>query len=176
MANAVDILVAYQFIKQLSKPWEDWQAFELGLIDKNGKRIRKTKSPEEKRAYPRWKVLVANIKRFLDKIPGGRTRLGSFAASLWLLKEEKNVEDIEVLEKAFEEYLETKDLLIEMEENSKQINTLDKGRYKLTETSEIFFINETNSIGTAFRKPLFEIEDNVTGKKKLVTADELEEF
>lgn len=89
-SSAVDLFVAYQFVKLLSTPWEETDAYKLGIIDEKGeilKRRRQLRTSEEKKAYTIFHTLVWNIKRILDKLPPSRTRLGSFAASLWLLKE-----------------------------------------------------------------------------------------
>jgi hypothetical protein len=94
MSSAVDLFVAYQFVKVLSTPWEETDAYKLGIIDKNGnilKKRRTLRTNDEKKAYTIFHTLVWNVKRLLDKLPLGRTRLGSFAASLWLLKEHHEV-------------------------------------------------------------------------------------
>lgn len=90
MAGAIDIFVAYQFVKMLTTDWEDTDAFTLGIIDKNGnllKKHRELKTREEKKAYTVFHRLVWNIKRLLEKLPAGKTKMGSFAAGLWMLKE-----------------------------------------------------------------------------------------
>ena len=46
--------VAYKFIKILSMPWEDTDAFKFGIIDKDGKVLKKMKdlrTSEEKKSY-----------------------------------------------------------------------------------------------------------------------------
>lgn len=87
MASATDLILIYQFIKRLTTPFEQTEAFKLGLIDKKGKLLKKAETSEEKDAYGYFDRLVFNIKRLLGKIPGGESRLGSFAAALWLIKE-----------------------------------------------------------------------------------------
>lgn len=62
-------------------------AFRLGLIDKDGKAIRKPRTTEEKSAFTSFHRLVFNLKRLLSQIPLGRTRIASYAAALYLLKE-----------------------------------------------------------------------------------------
>jgi hypothetical protein len=75
--------------------WENWDAYKLGIIDENGKRIKSVKldNPEKKNAYTPFVRLGANIKRLLTKIPGGGTKLGSFAAALFLIKEKYQLTD-----------------------------------------------------------------------------------
>lgn len=93
MSNKIaDILLIYQFIKRLTTPFDKTEAFELGLIDKNGKRLKKAETKEEQDAMGYFDRLVFNIKRLLEKVPGGSSRLGSYAAALWLIKEDHTKE------------------------------------------------------------------------------------
>ena len=41
MANVADTYMIYHVLKRLTTPFEETKAFELGLIDKNGKLIKK---------------------------------------------------------------------------------------------------------------------------------------
>ena len=93
MANRpVDLLIAYRVIKMLVTPFEIQDAYKLGIIDKDGKVLRKyntLKGTNEKRAYTMLHRFVFNLKRILAKV-GIRGALGSFAvAAALLLKENK---------------------------------------------------------------------------------------
>ena len=46
MGRAVDLFVTYRFIKLLTTPFEKTDAFKLGIIDKDGNRIRKPNSSQ----------------------------------------------------------------------------------------------------------------------------------
>ena len=104
----VDLFLVYQFIKRLATPWEKWPAYELGIIDKDGNQLKKRKdfrTVKERDAWGKFDVMIAKLKRLLNKIPGGKTRIASYAAALWLIKEHKNV-DVETLtEEKLEEQL-----------------------------------------------------------------------
>ena len=42
MAKGVmDLFMVYQFVKRLTTPWDQTEAFKLGLIDANGKKLKK---------------------------------------------------------------------------------------------------------------------------------------
>ena len=115
MGRAIDLFVTYRFIKLLVTPFEDTPAFKLGIIDKNGNRVRLPKSTrvtplntiEEKSAYTTLHKLVFNIKKIFGKVPGLRTKLGTYAAALFLLKDtfKESVDDPDVFEKEFMKYL-----------------------------------------------------------------------
>ena len=120
MGRAIDLFVTYRFIKLLVTPFEKTDAYRLGIIDKDGNRImpppiagvRQTKpkplyTSEEKGAYTVLHKLVFNIKKLFGKVPGLRTKLGTYAAALFLLKDtfKESVADPDVFEKEFMKYL-----------------------------------------------------------------------
>jgi hypothetical protein len=89
--RAVDLILIYQFLKRLTTPFNKTDAYELGLIDEKGKRTdKKIETKEEENAYGYFDRLVFNIKRLIEKVPGGSSRLGSYAAALFLIKESVN--------------------------------------------------------------------------------------
>lgn len=86
----VDAIVAFKFLKLMTQDFEDTEAFKLGIVDKNGKILKKRKDLKmgaEKSAYTIFHTLVWNIKKLLRKIPLMKSKLGSYVASLFLLKE-----------------------------------------------------------------------------------------
>ena len=93
--RAGDLYYSFRFVKMLTTPFEETDAFKLGIIDKEGKRIKskKVQSSEEKDAYTTFHRLVFNIKKLLEKLPGGSGRLASYAAALFLLKEKYSISD-----------------------------------------------------------------------------------
>jgi len=87
-AAIVDIFLVYQFLKRLVTPFDKTDAYKLGLIDADGKSLRKAKTSEEKQAVGYFDRLVFNLKRLLALVPGGKTVLGSYIAALLLLREQ----------------------------------------------------------------------------------------
>ena len=64
----VDVFLTYQFIKRIIVPFEQWDAFKLGIIDKNGKVLKKKstlKTNQEKAAWGYFDILTANLKKLL---------------------------------------------------------------------------------------------------------------
>ena len=85
-----DAYVAYKFIQILTQDWEKTDAFKQGIIDKNGKILKKRRSLKtgaEKKAYTIFHVLVWKIRRILQKLPVLKSKLGSIAAAVWFLKD-----------------------------------------------------------------------------------------
>ena len=94
MANrAVDLVITYRVVKLLATPFEKQEAFKYGIIDKDGKVLRKfrtLKTTAEKKAYTMLHRFVFNLKRILQRVGLGG-RLGTFAVALGLLiREDKN--------------------------------------------------------------------------------------
>ena len=95
--RAADLAYTFRFIRMMVMDWKDWDAYKLGIIDENGKRNKNVKmdSDEKRSAYTPFIRLAANIKRFIAKIPGGGSKLGSFASALYLIKEKVGTKGLE---------------------------------------------------------------------------------
>jgi len=150
MGRAIDLFVTYRFIKLLVTPFEKTPAYKLGIIDKDGARIippptkggvRQTKPEplrtiEEKNAYTILHKLVFNIKKIFGKVPGLRTKLGTYAAALFLLKDtfKESVDDPDIFEKEFMKYLKEEGYEIDNSISEEVIGfgeILPKGEYIL---------------------------------------------
>jgi hypothetical protein len=106
--GVLDIFLIYQFLRRLVTPFEQWDAFKVGLIDKDGKVIvdKNDRTSEQVKSWGYYDRLLANLKKLLGKIPGGKSRIASFAAALLLLKEQNiNPDDIAYLEEALNDYM-----------------------------------------------------------------------
>ena len=51
MSRIADTLVTYRLLKLLSTPIKNSQAFQMGLVDGDGKQLRKANTTQEKEAY-----------------------------------------------------------------------------------------------------------------------------
>tara|TARA_B100000035_G_scaffold29694_1_gene22802 strand:- start:290 stop:871 length:582 start_codon:yes stop_codon:yes gene_type:complete len=97
LKRAADLGYTFRFIRLMVMDWKDWDAYKLGLIDENGKRNKNVKmdTDEKKSSYTPFIRLAANIKRLVAKIPGGGSKLGSFASALFLIKEKVGTKGLE---------------------------------------------------------------------------------
>ena len=105
-SRAFDTFITYKIISSLVTPWEDQEAFKYGIIDDKGKLLKKTsklKTTDEKNAFTLFHRIIFNLKRLIQKLPGGSSKLGSYAAGLFLIKEEI---DVDRLLNEGEEYVE----------------------------------------------------------------------
>jgi hypothetical protein len=143
--NVVDTVIVFRILKMMTRKWSEMDAYKFGLIDDNGKRIKsvKPKTSEEKNSFTLLHRLVFNLKRVLELLPFGRTRLASYAASLALLKEHFEI-DGKYLEESFYTYLKENDLVLDLLEGHDNMNSLQKGKeYELRQS----VWNEENCIG-----------------------------
>ena len=143
MGRAIDLFVTYRFIKLLTTPFEKTEAYKLGIIDEKGRRITipGTDKPtilglkKEKDAYTILHKLVFNIKKIFSKVPGLRTKLGTYAAALFLLKDTfRESVDPNMWEKEFMKYLKENNIELDntiSEEVTLENGQLPKGIYKL---------------------------------------------
>ena len=113
--RAADLTYSFRFIRMLVMDWKNWDAFKLGIIDENGKRNKSVEinDDEKKSAYTPFIRLCANVKRLLSKIPGGGTKLGSFASALFLMKEHFGILDSQIEKILEQNNLSTLDFLNE---------------------------------------------------------------
>ena len=150
MGRAIDLFVTYRFIKLLITPFDKTEAFKLGIIDEKGNRVRPPRDPktnirpaieplrtsEEKNSYTILHKLVFNIKKIFGKVPGLRTKLGTYAAALFLLKDtfKESVDDPDMFEKEFMKYLKEQGYEIDDSISEEVIGfgeVLPKGEYVL---------------------------------------------
>jgi len=122
MSRIVDNLIAYKILSMLVQPFAKTDAFRLGIIDASGKVLKLSKdlkTEEEKTAYDYLHRLVFNLKRLLNKLPGGDNLTKNLVAAYFLVKESYetyNTIDIDERFYALLENINDKDLILVEEE------------------------------------------------------------
>ena len=108
MASGVaNLIFTYSFLKRLVTPFNETDAYKLGIIDERGKKLKSPKTTEELNSYSTFERLVFNIKKIIERLPGGKSKLASYAAALFLIKEHDNTK----------EHYSEKELVEALEEN-----------------------------------------------------------
>ena len=145
MGRAIDLFVTYRFLKLLTTPFNKTDAYKFGIIDEKGNRIMQKgisqpevplNTTERQSAYTILHKLVFNIKKIFEKVPGLRTKVGTYAAALFLLKDtfKESVDDQHMFEKEFMKYLKENNIEFD-DEISEQVigfgELLPKGEYVL---------------------------------------------
>ena len=191
MGRAIDVLITYRIIKMLITPFEEQDAYKYGIIDKNGKVLRKTKelkTSKERDSYTILHKFVFNLKRLINVIPGGKSKIGTYAAALGLLlKESKDLNMVEI-EKELYTYLRDNDLIHfgDMKESSED-NILPQGRFIMTDTLTDLNNEKTADVGDIVKNVedqvpfdnflgvnLYHVVSEETQKKVIVSEDNIE--
>jgi len=137
----VDLFLVYQFVRRLATPFEKWDAFKEGVIDKSGTVLikKKERTSKQKKAFGLFDVMVMNLKKLLAKAPGGSSKIASYAAALFLIKEYKVFTDESML---------TEDLTEEqLEESLSMFNDRYVNYTMLAENVNLFIeLNEKESV------------------------------
>src|SRR6056300_1809781 len=196
MGRAIDLFVTYRFIKLLTTPFEKTDAYKMGIIDADGNRTdKKLYKEKEQKAYTILHKLVFNIKKIFGKVPGLRTKMGTYAAALFLLKEtfKEHIEDPQVFEKEFLKYLKENDIELDdsiVEEVTLDNGKLSKGIYVLTqdvvtggeedeinalEGDEVEVFEDTPPTDTILGVDVFSVVHKNTKQKIFVSAEDIKE-
>lgn len=152
-----DTVYTLRFLRLLVKDWTTMEAYKLGLIDEKGNKLKKATTPEEKNQYTLFHRLIYNLKRIIEKVPGGLARkFVSYASALYLIKEHTGLTEEEILNELNEMDI---DLMSLMTEGNKEEETLlESGSiYQLKNDVVI----ESNIDMEAKSGTLVEIEENV---------------
>lgn len=114
MANLVDLYLVYRILRLFTTPFAEWDANKTGVIDDEGNIVvsQDKRTPAQDDSFTKFDLLILKLKRVLEKLPFGKAKLASYAAALFLLKEEKNIKE-ETLEEQFLEYYNSKTYLTE---------------------------------------------------------------
>jgi len=88
--QGVDTYIVYRIIKALATPFNETEAYKLGLVDENGKKLKNASTSEEKNAITYFDRLIFNLKRIMAKV-GLSSKTATFGAALLLVRE--NIEN-----------------------------------------------------------------------------------
>ena len=89
MSRAIDLIITYRVVKMLVTPFNKFKAYDLGIIDADGKNLIKMKQVKgsDRKHYTMLHRFVFNLKRILQRI-GLKSKLSSFGVALALLLKE----------------------------------------------------------------------------------------
>ena len=176
MASVVGSFVAIKFVQLFTKPFTDWTAYKLGLIDEKGQKLRDAENKSEEKEFVSWKNLIRKLKIILEKVPLGSfgRRLATFASAFWLLKEELDSDGYngeEIINILYEEIKsEHTELLIESNEL-----LIESGKYSLKNSTSLIIIREDHQpIGKMFGVNIYEVVDILTTTKHVVALADLD--
>lgn len=168
MSSITGRYVGYKIIQLLSKDFEDWDAYKLGIIDKDGKTIKSPDTREEKASFDMFQIIIRNLKLLLAKFPFGRSRIASFAAALLLIKESKGLTD-DSLDSILVEYLNI-DISETLLNESTDV-TLHSGIYEDVLGNKYHIKgNDCIPYKTYFNETIYRVTDISSNETTLITA------
>ena len=198
MGRAIDALITFRFLKLLVAPFNKTKAYELGIIDERGKNLIKSRdlnTIEMRNSYTILHKLVFNIKKLFNKVPGLKTKVGTYAAALFLLKDtfKESVDDPDVFEKEFIKFLKENDIEFDSEISEEVIGfgeVLPKGNYVLVndilnkEDEEIAAskgdivttYQDQAPVDTILGVDIFPVIHSASTEKIFVSLDDIEEI
>ena len=153
LKSAADFVYTIRFLKLLTTPFEKMGAYEIGLIDKDGKVDKKRKEELKLSMDGRMDLsthwtsfirLVVNIKKLMAKAPGGKSVVARYGAALFLIKESGNLNNKQIQKIHNETGIDILDVLAEDTQwfmlNDKQ---LSPGVYRMKHDSMSCIYEET---------------------------------
>jgi hypothetical protein len=87
--------------------FDSWDAYKTGVIDDKGEILikKQNRSYEQNKSFGKFDLMVLKLKKLLGKLPGGTTKLASYAAALWLIKENNEYADDALIEQQLLSYM-----------------------------------------------------------------------
>jgi len=192
--SAADLLYTFRFLKLLVTPFEETEAYKVGIIDENGQKRRdfNKNTVDNRKAYADhytpFHRLVYNVKRFMSNAPGGSSRLASYAAALYLIREEFGVSEKDIKKGLIQIGHDPLDLIAENNEwfvlegqqlspgiyrvkNEKCLNNLFENQVKPYDKVRVE--NNAYPVGEIFGLNIYEAIHIPTRQKIFITSGEL---
>jgi len=93
ISKVVGAFTVYKFIKLMSTPFRQMDAYKLGIIDSKGNFLKKSedlRTDKERKAVDIFNRLIINLKKLVKKVPDPRlqAQLKNVATAMILIKEE----------------------------------------------------------------------------------------
>lgn len=192
--RAGDLVYTFRFLRLLTTDFKDTEAYKLGIIDENGKRLKSypmdsTKARDDyKEYYTPFHRLVFNIKKLMAAAPGGGSKLASYAAALYLIKEKFSITDKQINEAVKVSGLEILDFLSEgsqwfvlddrrLSPGSYKVQTdkvLNTSLEEMVRSGDRVLVSEScYPVGEIFGLDVYEVTHSRTKQPVYVTVGEL---
>lgn len=189
--RAGDLVYTFRFLRLLTTSFEDTEAYKKGIIDKDGKRLKSfdLNTMDNRNTYNNYYTpfhrLVFNIKKIMAKVPGGGSKIASYAAALFLLKEKFGVSDKEIKKSL---NIDPLDFMSEQTEwFVLENNKLSPGSYKVLSEKlindtfdevvkprdKVIVSEDCYPIGEIFGLNIYEVTHSKTNKNIYVAISEL---
>lgn len=192
--SAGDLVYTFRFLKLLVTKFDESDAFKAGIIDADGNKIKdfnmslQANRDAYSSSYTPFIRLVFNIKKIMAKAPGGGSKIASYAAALYLLKEQFGISDSKLEQSIKEVGLDPTDFMVEQTQwfvledgrlspgtyklvNDKMVNSTFEEAAKAKETVRVGV--DAYPIGDLFGLSIYEATHVKTNQQVYITIGEL---
>ncbi len=188
LLSGSDFIYSLRFLRLLTMPWEKTDAFKQGIIDKDGNKLKKPETSNEKSAYNTFHKLVFNIRRLLGKLPLGKSTIARYGAALYLIKEHCDISDkklAKVISEIADMEIEGTYLVESSDWFLTEDNNIRSGTYILTKdlplrngellakTNTTVMVEQHESIGEVFGIKVFKGYHVKTKQSIYITQDDI---
>ena len=83
------IMLTYQFVKRLTTPFNEWPSYNTGVHDESGNLLvlEGQRTEQQEQSFNKFDLISLRLKKIMESIPGGNTRLASYAAAMMIINE-----------------------------------------------------------------------------------------
>jgi len=130
-SRLMDNLIAVKLLYMLTTPFDKTDAFKLGIVDAKGKLLKPANTlhtDAEKDAYNYLVRLIFNVKRLINKLPGGESNLKNLTAAYFMVKEKWETKTTHINEQQFVSLVERMNKITLVEEELAVLEILDESK------------------------------------------------
>jgi|TARA_B110000503_G_scaffold135859_1_gene217164 hypothetical protein len=192
--RAGDLVYTFRFLKLLVTDFEDTEAYKAGIITADGKRDKSYdidifgNRDKLNNYYTPFHRLVFNVKRLIAKAPGGSSKIASYAAALYLLREKYSISNNDLYEGLKRLGIDSTDMITEGSEwFVLEDNRLSPGLYRIRnnkclnksldevvyEADQIRVEKNSYPVGEIFGLNVYEVTHMRTQQKIYTTVEEI---
>ena len=88
--STVNTVILFVVLKKIMAPFNTWDAYKLGLIDENGKKLKEPVTSKELASWDLLTKFVWNFKKIINKFVG-KSKIATYLSAAFLLKDSINL-------------------------------------------------------------------------------------
>jgi hypothetical protein len=85
--------ISYRLINLLSKPFNRWNAYKLGIIDEDGEIVKEPETDKEKKSFSTFERIILKIKKIIVKLTG-KSRAMAILTTIALIENKQIYDDL----------------------------------------------------------------------------------
>jgi hypothetical protein len=104
-----NLMLTYQFVKRLTTPFNEWPSYNTGVHDESGNLLvlEGQRTEQQEQSFNKFDLICLRLKKIMESIPGGNTRLASYAAAMMIINEKwEDKSESEILSESNDMYVD----------------------------------------------------------------------